>query len=174
MTGHFMAKKKKPEAAEGEEGAAAPEKSKKKFVMMGGAAALVLALAGGGYYYFFMGGDSKAAKMAEGGGAVMPGTMVELEEMKISLATTPGEARQAFLKMKVTLEVADAEVAKQVEPLMPRIVDSFQVFMRELRPNELEGSAGFYRLKEEMMRRVNVAVYPNKIEAINFKEFLVQ
>jgi flagellar protein FliL len=174
LTGHFMAKKKKPEAAEDEEGVAAPEKSKKKLFMIGGAAALVLALAGGGYY-FFMGGDSKAAKMtAEGGGHNGPGAMVELEEMKISLAAEPGEARQAFLKMKVTLEVADAEVAKQVEPLMPRIVDSFQVFMRELRPNELEGSAGFYRLKEEMMRRVNVAVYPNKVEAINFKEFLVQ
>jgi flagellar protein FliL len=107
-------------------------------------------------------------------GSTAPGAVIDLEEMKISLAAGPGEERQAFLKMKVALEVADPDMAKMVEPLMPRVVDSFQVFMRELRPNDLEGSAGIYRLKEEMMRRVNVAVYPHKVDAILFKELLVQ
>jgi flagellar protein FliL len=94
--------------------------------------------------------------------------------MKISLAAAGGEDRQAFLKLKVALEVADDEVAKLVTPLVPRVVDNFQVFMRELRPSDIEGSAGLYRLKEEMMRRVNVAVYPHKVDAILFRELLVQ
>jgi flagellar protein FliL len=169
-----MAKKKKPESAEGEEGAASDAGArKKKMMVLGGAAALLIAAAGGGYY-FFMGGEEKpTGVIAEGSGAT-PGAIIDLEEMKISLAAASGEERQSFLKMRIALEVRDAEVVKQVQPLMPRVIDSFQVFMRELRPNDLDGSAGLYRLKEEMMRRVNVAVYPHKVDAILFKELLVQ
>ena len=46
--------------------------------------------------------------------------------------------------------------------------------MRELRVNDLEGSAGLYRLREELLRRVNVAVYPAKIDAVLFKDIVVQ
>jgi flagellar FliL protein len=53
-------------------------------------------------------------------------------------------------------------------------VDAFQVYLRELRKSDLEGSAGIYRLKEELQRRVNVAIYPAQVESILFKEILVQ
>lgn len=46
--------------------------------------------------------------------------------------------------------------------------------MRELRPSDLDGSAGMYRLKEELLRRVNMTVYPAKVDAVLFKELLVQ
>ena len=59
-------------------------------------------------------------------------------------------------------------------PLLPRIEDQFQVFTRELRTTDLEGSAGVYRLKEELLKRVNIAIYPAKIDAVLFKEILIQ
>jgi flagellar protein FliL len=62
----------------------------------------------------------------------------------------------------------------ELQPMMPRVLDTFQVFMRELRPQDLEGSAGLYRLKEELTRRVNVAVFPARVEAVLFKELMVQ
>ena len=168
-----MAKKKKSDAEPGEEGQATPRMAKKKMMMIGGGALAVLALAGGGYFMFLKPKPDSAA-MARSDAAQSPGATIDLEEMKISLASGPGEDRQAFLKMKVALEVADENAVKLVQPLIPRVVDSFQTFMRELRPADLEGSAGIYRLKEEMMRRINVAVYPNKVDAILFKELLVQ
>jgi flagellar FliL protein len=61
-----------------------------------------------------------------------------------------------------------------IQPLMPRVMDAFQTYLRELRPTDLDGSAGLYRLKEELTRRVNVAVAPNKITAVLFKEIVVQ
>jgi flagellar FliL protein len=82
--------------------------------------------------------------------------------------------RQPIMKIKVVLEIADAKAADQVKPLLPRVEDAFQVFMRELRPSDLEGSAGMYRLKEELLRRVNLTVYPAKVDAVLFKELLVQ
>ena len=61
----------------------------------------------------------------------------------------------------------------QIQPLMPRVMDAFQTYLRELRPTDLDGSAGLYRLKEELTRRVNAAVAPNRITAVLFKEIVV-
>jgi flagellar FliL protein len=57
---------------------------------------------------------------------------------------------------------------------MPRIMDAFQTYLRELRPSDLEGSAGLYRLKEELTRRVNASIAPARINAVLFKEIVVQ
>ena len=65
-------------------------------------------------------------------------------------------------------------MVQQIQPMLPRVMDTFQVFLRELRPTDLEGSAGTYRLKEELTRRVNTAVAPGRITAVLFKEMLVQ
>ncbi len=58
--------------------------------------------------------------------------------------------------------------------MLPRVVDSFQVYMRELRIEDLDGSAGMFRIKEELLSRVNAAVYPIEINDILFKEMLIQ
>ena len=62
----------------------------------------------------------------------------------------------------------------EVTPLLPRVEDAFQVFVRELRASDLEGSAGVYRLREELLRRVNVALHPVRVDAVLFKEIVVQ
>jgi flagellar FliL protein len=76
--------------------------------------------------------------------------------------------------VKIVLEVADQALVQQVQPVMPRVMDAFQTYLRELRPTDLDGSAGLYRLKEELTRRVNAAVAPNHITAVLFKEIVVQ
>jgi flagellar FliL protein len=58
--------------------------------------------------------------------------------------------------------------------VMPRVMDAFQTYLRELRPADLDGSAGLYRLKEELTRRVNLAISPARINAVLFKEIVVQ
>ncbi|MEO1066416.1 MAG: flagellar basal body-associated FliL family protein, partial [Pseudomonadota bacterium] len=45
---------------------------------------------------------------------------------------------------------------------------------RELRTTDIEGSAGMFRLKEELQRRINVAVYPVEVRKILFEEIIVQ
>ena len=79
-----------------------------------------------------------------------------------------------FLKIKISLEIADPADIDTVNQLLPRIVDNFQVYLRELRVQELQGSAGMYRLHEELLRRVNIAVRPAKVKDVLFKEMLVQ
>lgn len=134
---------------------------------------LLGALGGGGWFFFLK--KPSAAQVAEAAKPPPKKTgFVEMKEMLVNITgAQPGE-RQNFIKMKVALEIADAKNAADIQPLLPRVEDMFQVYLRELRPADLEGSAGTFRLKEELLRRVNVAVHPSKVDAVLFKELLVQ
>jgi flagellar FliL protein len=92
--------------------------------------------------------------------------------MIVNLAA--GNERPQYLRVKVTLEVEDAKVAEILKPALPRVIDTFQVHLRELRSVDLEGSAGLFRLREELTRRVNHAIAPAKIRAVLFREVVVQ
>jgi flagellar protein FliL len=158
-------------------------------LMIIGAAVSLLAFGGGGYWFFIKNKSSAsqtAAQQADGkaagaqgqtpSGPKKPSAFLDLPEMTVNLASSGAgqQDRQQFLRMKIALEVGEQKVVTEIQPMLPRVMDTFQVFMRELRPQDLEGSAGLYRLKEEMTRRVNVAVYPARVDAILFKELMVQ
>ncbi|MEM6666519.1 MAG: flagellar basal body-associated FliL family protein [Pseudomonadota bacterium] len=158
---------------EAEDGEEQPKSGKKKFILIG-AVVLVLLLVGGGAAAYFMGvfgGSSDGAGAAE---EAAPSTayFYELPEITVNLASTGGRAQ--YLKVRVSLELADREIVKAITPVQPRIMDAFQIHLRELRAQDLEGSMGVYRLKEELLRRVNLAVYPQKVDRILFNEMLVQ
>ncbi len=156
---------------EGGAEAAAP-KSKRKLIMIGGALVLVLALGGGGWFFFLHGHGEEKEKQA----AVAPPkppVFLDVPEILVNLANTPGE-RVQYLKVRVVLEVKDQPLVAQIQPTMPRVMDLFQTYMRELRPSDLNGSIGLFRLKEELTRRVNAAISPSQVNAVLFKEIIIQ
>ena len=168
-----MAKAAKKEAEPEAETDEAPKKSKlpSKKVMIIAAAALLIVGGGGGAYMFMKGGHDKKEEAKKE--VVKPATFVDLPDVLVNLSSA-GSDRTQYLKVKVVLELPDAELVPKIQPLMPRVMDAFQTYLRELRPTDLDGSAGLYRLKEELTRRVNLAIAPNKISAVLFKEIVVQ
>jgi flagellar protein FliL len=172
-----MAKAKQGKGDDADDGAEAPAKSKFKFklalpsmkVMIIAGAAFVMLVGGGIGAWKYFGPSAKKEEHA----AAKPATFVDLPEVLVNLSSV-GNDRTQYLKVKITLEIPDKELAAQINPLMPRVMDAFQTYLRELRPTDLDGSAGLYRLKEELTRRVNTAVAPNKITAVLFKEIIVQ
>ena len=96
-----------------------------------------------------------------------------LPTMTVNLKSDTGSG-QSFMKLTVAIEVESEEVMTEIQPRMAKVIDAFQVYLRELRKSDLEGSAGIYRLKEELRRRINVAIFPAKIDSILFREILVQ
>jgi flagellar protein FliL len=152
------------------EGATAPAKKLPIKMIIIAVGALVV-LGGGGYGGYAMFSGSKDAKAAVP--VVKPAVFVDLPELLVNLSNA-GNDRTQYLKVKMTLEVADQQVMTQLQPLMPRLTDTFQTYLRELRPTDLEGSAGLYRLKEELTRRVNALISPNRVNAVLFKEIVVQ
>ena len=173
-----MAKAKKTEEekeapAEGVEGEAAPKKGflSKKLIIMAAAGLLVLGSAGGGAWFFFgkKPHDEKPAPVA-----VKPPAFVDMPDVLVNLSGTGNNGRAQYLKAKIVLEVADQKIAEEIKPVLPRVLDSFQTYLREMRPTDLEGSAGLYRVRDELTRRVNLAVAPSRINAVLFKEIVVQ
>ena len=98
---------------------------------------------------------------------------VDMPDLLVNMSTLPGERTQ-YLKIKVVLEVKDQPLVAQIQPNIPRMVDIFQTYLREVRPTDLNGSAGMFRLKEELTRRVNATIAPHQVSAVLFKEILVQ
>lgn len=96
----------------------------------------------------------------------------DLPDMLVNLNSTG--RRQSFLKMKVSLELTSDTDVPEITKLSPRIIDNFQVYLRELRIDDLRGSAGVYRLREELLARVNASVRPTVVRDVLFKEMLIQ
>jgi flagellar FliL protein len=149
---------------------AAPAKKKLPIMLIAMVAAVVVLLGGGAAAYFLLFSEPKPDETHL---AAVPETFIfNLPTMTVNLRGD-GE-REQFMKLTVALEVANEEVMTEIQPRMAKLVDAFQVYLRELRKSDLEGSAGIYRLKEELRRRVNIAIFPAQVDSILFKEILVQ
>ena len=167
-----------PEEEDKEEGAAeAPQPGKKifglvslKLAIIAGVALLFLAGGGGAAYVLLFSHGAEPKVTAVPG---KPVVFVDLPDVLVNLSNG-GTDRTQYLKVKIVLELPDQLMIAQIQPVMPRVMDAFQTYLRELRPSDLDGSAGLYRLKEELTRRVNASISPNKINAVLFKEIVVQ
>jgi len=113
--------------------------------------------------------DPTLGKIAEGPDGV---TFYTLPDMVVNIQSTG--PRPTYLKLKLTLETKDHDVATRLQAELPRMQDMFTGFLRELRPEDLAGSAGSYQLRAEILRRVNLIAAPGKVDAVLIEEMLVQ
>lgn len=156
------------EKTESGEGAAAPKKGKLKLIIA--VAGFLVVLGAGGWFFFMRGhGEEQHAEAPP----PKPPSFVDVPDMLVNLVGAPGE-RVQYLKLKLVLEVKEEKQAEAIKPALPRVTDLFQTYMRELRPSDLNGSAGLFRLKEELTKRVNLALAPNQVNAVLFKEVVIQ
>jgi flagellar FliL protein len=165
--------------AEGEapaEGAvAAPDKGKKKKLIIIGVFALLLIAAGGGVFFYLSKQKAvEAKKKAEQEEQQSKKEIVYygLDEMIVNLNTEGKNV--SFLKLKVTLEVEGQTNLTVVKTFTPKIKDAFQLYLREIRPSEMQGSMGAYRLKDELLLRINKVIYPAHVKDILIDDVLVQ
>ncbi|NCO02793.1 MAG: flagellar basal body protein FliL [Alphaproteobacteria bacterium] len=141
---------------------------------------LLLGGIGGGLYFSGMlGGSDKEqsnasdkTNPAKKGGSGMGAAFLEIPDMTVNLSSTDGQPR--FLRLSVQLELLSEADKAAVELVMPRVVDQFQTYLRELRVRDLRGSAGIYRLQMELLARVNAAAYPVEVQDVLFQEILIQ
>jgi flagellar FliL protein len=147
---------------------------------------LVLLL-GGGTAAYFMGfiPVGEEAEASEGSAAVevaeaeeeppvMPANVVfvDLPDLLLNLNVTGKRLR--FLKVVASLEVASEEQAEIVRQMTPRILDNLHLYFRSVQPDELAGPDGVYRIKEDLLVRINDTIGPARIRDVLIKEMLVQ
>jgi flagellar protein FliL len=161
----------KEQAEGGADGAEAAPAKKGKLKLIIAAVGFLVIVGGGAGWFFLMRGHGEEVH-AEAP-PPKPPSFVEVPDMMVNLVGAPGE-RVQYLKVKLVLEIKEEKQVELIKPSLPRVIDLFQTYLRELRPSDLNGSAGLFRLKEELTRRVNAAISPNQVSAVLFKEVVVQ
>jgi len=114
---------------------------------------------------------SGALKMGAEAKAIPP-VFMELPDLVANLNV--GQRRSSFIKLKARIEIGRAEDMPMIQASLPRLLDLFSTYLREMRPEELRGSAGTYRLREELIGRANIAVAPARVVDVLFTELLIQ
>ena len=165
----------KAAVAEDEEATPAVKKGGKKKLLL--AVPVVLVAVGAGLWFsgvlpglLGMKGKPSVAHSAEKKTGVP--VYLDVPELITNL-NVPGR-RQSYLKLHAKLELGGAEDVAPVTAAMPRILDLFQTYLRDMRPEELRGSEGSYRLREELIGRAAVAVAPAHIQNVLFEELIIQ
>jgi flagellar protein FliL len=154
----------------------APRSGGKRRLIIFAAAVLVLLVGTSGVLYYtgiigkLLGSHSAEAKVEAP--PPKPSVFFDLPDLLVNLNSNGRKA--SFLKISVSLELEDQADVSRLQAVMPRIIDNFQVYLRELRVEDLRGSSGIYRLREELLARVNAAAAPVKVKDVLFKEMLVQ
>jgi flagellar FliL protein len=153
-----------------------PAASRKKKLILIAVPLLLAAAAGGAFVLGLIPGMGQHAATPAAEAAPAPvnrqPVFVAMPEITANL-NAPGR-RAAFIRRKSQIEVAGPADAAALQAAMPRIVDLFTTYLREIRPEELCGSAGTHRLREELTARANVAAAPARVTEILFTEILVQ
>jgi flagellar FliL protein len=187
-----MATKNDLEEDKNEEGNPLDEsegKSKKKLILLIVAPLLVILGGGAGLYFSgaldkFLAPKAEEHAAAEGehgaepvldahGKPIVAGpAFLAIPDMIVNLSSTDSQPR--YLRLKVQLEMGSEADMVAVQAVLPRVVDQFQTYLRELRVKDLRGSAGIYRLQMELLSRVNAAAYPVVVKDVLFQEILIQ
>lgn len=142
--------------------------SRKKLLMFGLPVLLLLGGGAGAYATGYIGDGPGEAHEA-------PPPVVlyyDIPEMIVNLSAV--DKRAQFLKMRIALETDERATLDALPVVMPRIQDTFQLYLRELRASDLDGSAGLFRLKEELLRRINMEIHPRRVTRVLFKEIIIQ
>ena len=146
---------------------------KRKLLIIGGAVLLLLIAGGGGVFYLGLLDEMLGIEEEETGIIILAGKVFyKLEDITLNLNAEGPKSR--FLKLGLTLVLLKEEDIVKIEALIPRIVDNVTAYMRELKPEEMAGSANFYRVRENLLMRVQVAVAPVKVTNILFNSALIQ
>lgn len=159
-------------AAQDADSPATPNKGGRRKLILFGAPVLLLGAIGGGLWFTGILGHLLGHDHAKAKKAPQAPIFVDMPEMIANLNTDPRQP--GYIKLKARLEVARKRDVAIVKAAMPRLQDLFQTYLRDMRPADLRGAMGTYRLREELINRADIAAAPAKIKDVLFIEMIVQ
>ncbi len=154
-----------------------PPKKKARTLLLAVPVLLVAAGAGGWFSGVIPkmlghGGRTVASAQSKMDAAASAPVYVDVPEI-LSNLNVPGK-RPTFVKMHAKLEVSAPADEAAVSAAMPRIQDLFQTYLRDMRPEELRGSEGSYRLREELIGRASLAAAPARVLDVLCVELIIE
>ena len=143
---------------------------RKKLLITIAAAVLLLGGAGAAAYMFLLGGaPSEGHAEAAEAEDLPPPVFYDMPEIVIRLDGGQGP----YLKLATVLDLAAEHSAEEIKAVEPRLLDMMQTYLIELKPEDIKGTAGMYRMRQELLRRVNDAL-PGSTRDVLFKTLILQ
>jgi len=100
------------------------------------------------------------------------GIYFDMPEMVINLKSNGRQP--TYLKITLSLQMAKEEDRQSLEHIMPLLIDGLQNYLRELMVDDMRGSIGMYRLRNELLLRAAAIAQPVKIDDVLFRELLIR
>jgi flagellar FliL protein len=139
----------------------------------------ILLLGGGGAAAYLLllkkepAAEAQAAAAEDDHASEEPQVYVSLDKpLQVNLVGTG--KRMPYLNLDLWLAVKNEEDAKKLEGVMPKVIDQFQVYLRSLRIDDLQGADGVQRMRDELLMRAKAAAKPVEIEDVLIKSMLAQ
>lgn len=145
-------------------------KPRRRTAIIASAIGAVVLLSGAGAGFALLGGEEEDGKHAAADAE--SAAYVEVPPMIVNLRSSDGQAR--FLKLRFIIVAADAGRSEEVKEKLPVILDAFQPFLRELRPEDLNGSAAVFRVKEELMARAAQVIGTGAVRDVLIQDLVQQ
>jgi len=160
-------------AADGADAGGKPKRGKKLLIIIAAAVLLLGGGGGGAAYMFLLGGTPADGEHGEHAETVEeegpPPVFYEMPEIVIRLEGGQGK----YLKLATVLDLAPDRTPEEIQAVQPRLMDQMQTYLIELKPEDIRGTAGMYRMRQELLRRVNDAV-PGSTRDVLFKTLILQ
>jgi flagellar protein FliL len=101
----------------------------------------------------------------------MPGPMLKLENFIIQLKTSDTDR---YVRVAFDLEIINEQEKDGVTARLSQIRDSIIAYFSDRTLDELRGSAGMERTKEQLFKRLDELVGGRRLKAIYLTDFIVQ
>lgn len=82
--------------------------------------------------------------------------------------------RISFLKLSVKIVARDGAALAEIKDRKPLIEERISFFLRELSPEDFEGSEAMARVKAEMLKRARLPLTPGAAEDILVENIIIQ
>ncbi len=156
--------------AEGDEKKAEKSIVSRKLLLL--AAPLLVIVITGGLWLSGVAGKFGVANMNQTTLAAEKPTLIDVPDIVTNLDS--GTHRAVFIKLKARIEIPFSRDKPIISANMPQILDAFHTYLRSMRPEELHGGEGTYRLREALMNRIDAIAAPVQVNDVLFTEMLIQ
>jgi flagellar FliL protein len=115
-------------------------------------------------------GAAHAEGAAEGTAIEGPQTVV-LDPFTTNINDGTG---RRFLKVSLSLEVADQAGADELKKMMPNIQDKILMLLSSQTMESISTLEGKERLRSQILREANTFMHASKISKVNYSQFIIQ
>jgi len=138
---------------------------------------LLVGVVGAGAY-LSLSRDASAEKgpavLSQETGPELRATSITYDVPDLLVTLNGTESRPLEVKISLALEVEDQATLARLSTVMPLVIDTFRVYLREFGAADLDGAAGAERLRAALLMRVNAAIRPAKVRDVRLEDLQVR